>query len=88
MTRFAIYAALAAAIVTTAAATHASETGWSGAVMPMSAESQQIRQQPILERPNRPFHVYGNTVRRMHYRGNPLPMPRDFGGSAGAMFGR
>ena len=60
----------------------AQETGWSMAVNPLSDEAQQIRQQDILDRPNRPGHVYGNTVRRMHYHGHPLPMPvyRSYGG--------
>jgi hypothetical protein len=30
---------------------------------------EQIQNTPILERPNRPLHVYGNTVRRRHHRG-------------------
>jgi hypothetical protein len=88
MTRFALYAGLVAAMFSFAPALHASETGWSTAVNPLSPEAQQIRQQPLLERPNRPFHVYGNTVRRMHYRGSPLPTTRDFSGSAGGFFGR
>lgn len=29
---------------------------------------QEIRNMPILERPNRPGHIYGNTVRRLHNR--------------------
>jgi len=29
---------------------------------------QQIRQLPILARPNRPGHFYGNTVRRIYHR--------------------
>lgn len=56
-------------------AANAQETGWSTAVLPTSPEAQQIRQQGILDRPNRPGHVFGNTVRRMYYRGHPLPMP-------------
>lgn len=28
----------------------------------------QIRQMPLLERPNRPGHFYGNTVRWLHER--------------------
>lgn len=27
-----------------------------------------IRAMPLLERPNRPGHFYGNTVRRIHHR--------------------
>jgi hypothetical protein len=30
---------------------------------------EQVHNTPILERPNRPLHVYGNTVRRRHHRG-------------------
>ncbi|MBP3694372.1 MAG: hypothetical protein J6J31_08070 [Thermoguttaceae bacterium] len=29
---------------------------------------QEIRNMPLLERPNRPGHFYGNTVRRLYYR--------------------
>jgi hypothetical protein len=27
---------------------------------------EQIRQMPLVERPNRPGHIYGNQVRRVH----------------------
>ena len=30
---------------------------------------QEIKSTPILERPNRPLHFYGNTVRRLYARG-------------------
>ncbi len=30
---------------------------------------REIRAMPILERPSRPGHFYGNTVRRNYYRG-------------------
>ncbi|HYW79588.1 MAG TPA: hypothetical protein VE890_08425 [Thermoguttaceae bacterium] len=33
-----------------------------------AAHREAIRQMPILERPNRPGHFYGNTVRRLHAR--------------------
>lgn len=32
-----------------------------------AAERQAIRQMPLLMRPNRPGHFYGNTVRRLYY---------------------
>lgn len=32
-----------------------------------AAERQAIRQTPLLMRPNRPGHIYGNTVRRLYY---------------------
>jgi Ni,Fe-hydrogenase I small subunit len=31
-------------------------------------ERKAIEQMPLLERPNRPGHFYGNTVRRIHDR--------------------
>jgi hypothetical protein len=34
---------------------------------------QEIRQKPILERPSRPGHFYGNTVRRGHVRTQQSP---------------
>ncbi|MBL8889534.1 MAG: hypothetical protein JNL67_06115 [Planctomycetaceae bacterium] len=39
-----------------------------GPVIATGAQRQQIRATPILERENRPFHFYGNTVRRLHAR--------------------
>lgn len=48
---------------------------WVLPATPVSADSaaramtrQQIRSMPILERPNRFGHFYGNTVRRRYYR--------------------
>ena len=37
-------------------------------VAPRQMHRQVIRQMPLLERPNRVGHFYGNTVRRVHYR--------------------
>jgi hypothetical protein len=34
-------------------------------VMERAVQRQEIRQTPLLERPNRPGHFYGNTVRRL-----------------------
>ena len=53
------------------------EPGWDGRVIMRGANRQAVQSTPILTRSYRPFHFYGNTVRRRHYRGNPLPMPRD-----------
>lgn len=39
-----------------------------GPIIATSAQRQQIRATPILERENRPLHFYGNTVRRVHAR--------------------
>jgi hypothetical protein len=32
-----------------------------------AAQRQAIREMPLLMRPNRPGHFYGNTVRRLYY---------------------
>ncbi len=60
------------------------EPGWLGIVVARGELKQRIESTPMVERPNRPFHFYGNTVRREYYRGNPLPRPDDLikGGAA------
>jgi hypothetical protein len=60
----------------TSAAT-AQEPGWSGPVLATGAHRAQIEATPIEHRSYRPFHFYGNTIRRLHYRGYALPRPRD-----------
>lgn len=37
-------------------------------IEPVTFRRQQIKSFPILERPNRPFHVYGNAVRWLNGR--------------------
>ena len=46
-----------------------SEPGWLGVVVARGELKQWIDSTPIEDRPNRPFHFYGNTVRRKYYRG-------------------
>ena len=76
MTFRALTAALiAATLLSFCGISVAQEPGWSMAVNPLSDQAQQIRQQDMLDRPYRPGHFYGNTVRRMHYRGHPFPVP-------------
>ena len=55
----------------------AAEPGWSPVVFATGDYREQLEKTPIVNRPYRPFHFYGNTVRRRHYRGTALPMPRD-----------
>jgi hypothetical protein len=66
------------------AAANPNEPGWLGVVVARGELKQQIESTPIVDRPNRPFHFYGNTVRREYYRGSPAPRPGDFvkGGAA------
>ena len=62
----------------------ADEPGWQGNVIARGSEREKIQSTPILERPYRPLHFYGNTARRRHYRGTAAPAPRDVAGAAGA----
>jgi hypothetical protein len=41
----------------------ASPTGWSPIVVPRGGYRNYIQSLPIEQRPGRPLHVYGNTVR-------------------------
>jgi hypothetical protein len=54
------------------------EPDWRGVIIARGAEREQIESTDILDRPYRPLHFYGNTVRRQHYRGRPTPTLRDF----------
>ena len=44
-------------------------TGWDSTIILRGQERAVVKSMPIERRPNRPFHVYGNTVRRMEHRG-------------------
>jgi hypothetical protein len=46
-----------------------------GPIIARGAQRQQIATTPILQRPYRPLHFYGNTVRRRHYHGRAVPAP-------------
>ena len=61
------------------------EPGWLGVVIARGDLREQIEATPILDRPYRPLHVYGNTVRRNYYRGAPGPRVRDVAQGAGAI---
>lgn len=67
-----------------AAAEPSNEPGWLGVVVARGELKQWIDATPIVDRPNRPFHFYGNAVRREYYRGSAVPRPGDLvkGGSA------
>ncbi len=52
------------------------EPGWSMQVIATGEFRQEIQSTPIEKRPYRPLHFYGNTIRRQHYRGTALPLPR------------
>lgn len=58
-------------------ATANAEPGWSSDVVVTGPTRQRIQSTPIVHRPYRPFHIYGNTIRRLHYRGSAVPTRQD-----------
>jgi len=69
-------AALLAAAITPLPA-RAASTGFDPRIVTLGDAREQIKATPITERPNRPLHVYGNTVRRRHDRAvAPAPARR------------
>jgi hypothetical protein len=67
-----------------ASAAEPNEPGWLGVVVARGELKEWIESTPIVDRPNRPFHIYGNAVRRQYYRGSAAPRPSDVvkGGAA------
>ena len=57
----------------------AQEPGWSRSIIIVGPESDALNQIDPRLRPYRPFHFYGNSLRRAYYRGNPLPTLDDLG---------
>jgi hypothetical protein len=53
------------------------EPDWTSGIIKSGEERDALRSVPVTNRPYRPLHFYGNTVRRLHYRGTALPAPRD-----------
>jgi hypothetical protein len=75
--RFSLIAVLGIFPTLLTAELRAQEPGWTSRVLKLGPEREISEQTPILERPYRPLHFYGNAARRNYYRGNPLPTPRD-----------
>ncbi|HBJ34190.1 MAG TPA: hypothetical protein DDZ51_05380 [Planctomycetaceae bacterium] len=76
MNRFAVSLAIAVfglATLFCAEESTGQQPGWSPNIIATGQERDRIRATPIEQRPYRPMHLYGNTVRRLHYRGTPLP---------------
>jgi hypothetical protein len=57
-----------AATTAPAQAAGSSPLGSSAPIIATGAQREYIRSLPIEQRPNRPLHFYGNTVRRMNQR--------------------
>lgn len=66
----------------------AAEPGWTNRVIKVGEDRKRSEATPILQRPYRPLHFYGNTVRRRHYRGTATPTPRDMWQTAVSLAGR
>lgn len=65
-----------AAILATAVApalADASGSSFDSRIVTFGESRDQIKSTPINKRPNRPLHVYGNTVRRRHSRSPASP---------------
>ncbi len=54
----------------------AQEPGRLNVIIARGELRQQIESTPILQRPYRPLHFYGNAVRRRYYRGSALRLWR------------
>ncbi|MEO1991169.1 MAG: hypothetical protein ABGW78_04490 [Pirellulales bacterium] len=52
------------------------KTGFDPRIIAFGESREQIKNTPIEKRAYRPLHVYGNTVRRRHYRNAPSSRPR------------
>lgn len=53
----------------------ARNTGFDPRVVAFGEAREEIKSTPITQRPYRPLHVYGNTVRRRHERGTASQAP-------------
>jgi hypothetical protein len=65
-------ALLAAAIAP--APREAAGAGFDPRVVTFGESREEIKSTPITQRPNRPLHVYGNSVRRRHHRAATPPV--------------
>jgi len=64
-----VITAAAAAALVPVFPVDAAGTGFDPRIITFGETRQQIQSTPMLERPYRPLHVYGNTARRRHHRG-------------------
>ena len=73
--RTVILAAIVAATLTPLPA-DARSTGFDPRIVTFGEAREEIKSTPITQRPNRPLHFYGNTVRRRHERATAPSSPR------------
>ena len=77
MLRLTITVTVILTILLLATACAQAEPGWRTVVVARGAEREVLRATPVVQRPYRPLHIYGNSIRRLHYRGYVLPRPGD-----------
>jgi hypothetical protein len=70
-----VFAAVSTAALLPIPADAAASTGFDPRIITFGETREQLQSTPILDRPYRPLHVYGNTVRRRHNRA-VAPTPR------------
>jgi hypothetical protein len=68
-----LFAAIVAAAVVPEPTFGAGQTGFDPRIVTFGPTREQIKSTPITQRPYRPLHVYGNTVRRRHSRATSAP---------------
>ena len=51
------------------------DPGWSPVVIATGDYRARLQATPIQYLPNRPFHFYGNSVRRLYHSGSIVPQP-------------
>lgn len=71
-----LFAAITVAAILPSGDAAGRDTGFDPRIITFGAERDQLKSIPIEQRPNRPLHVYGNTVRRRQTRGS---VPRTAG---------
>jgi hypothetical protein len=67
--RSVLYVAVSLAALIPASSAGARDPGFDPRIVTFGETREQIKSTPITLRPNRPLHVYGNTVRRRQARG-------------------
>ena len=68
-----MFAALMATALVPETTFAAGQTGFDPRIVTVGPAREQLKNTPITQRPYRPLHVYGNTVRRRHSRGSSGP---------------
>lgn len=81
-----VFGVFVVSMILMGAETQAQNTGYYPRVFARGIDRQIIRNTPIELRPNRPFHFYGNTVRRLYNRPAPLQSRRLFPSMAPPVF--